>query len=354
MRKYRNQIIAGLVIAFAIYIGLLLFVNTGELLEHLQNYPWHLLVPIVVLKLLSWGFHFLKWQYFLQIIGARDKISLVDSAALFFAGFTLVISPGKLAEVLKAVVLKAKTSVPIARSVPVIIAERVIDGTSVLAIVFAALLLAGNNIDIGPYRWIILLATALLLLGLMAMQNRRLAYFGLNLIARLPIIQHIHRPLVDFYESSHELFALKHVVLTTFLGALAYLIDAVGMTILLSGFGLAITWTLFLQTMFIFGLTAALGALSGSPNGAGVTELSSGGMYAAIITPQNPVFDTAAITAAVLLGGFFYKWFRVLVGMIVAFVFRSHLFPKTLETEIAAMEAERAHQPLTAQPESTP
>jgi uncharacterized membrane protein YbhN (UPF0104 family) len=137
---------------------------------------------------------------------------------------------------------------------------------------------------------------------------------------------------------------LKHVVLTTILGAIAYTIDSIGMTILLSGFGLPITWTLFLQTMFVFGLTAAVGALSGSPNGAGVTELSSRGMYAAIIAPGNPIFTPYAMNAAVLVGGFFYKWFRVLVGMIVAFCFRRRLFPTTLEAEIATLEAERAQK----------
>lgn len=345
MGKYRNQILAGLVIAFGIYVVLLLFVNTGELLNNLRDFAWGLLIPVVLLKFVSWGFHFAKWQYFLEVIGARRRFSLLDSAALFFAGYVLVVSPGKIAEVLKAVVLKAKTDVPIARSVPVVVAERVIDGTSVLTIVFIALVLAGNNLLLSDaYRIVIFIATGLLVVGLVVVQIRPLAYFALNLVKKMPLIKRLHPALVEFYESSRELLQLKHVIPTTILGAIAYGIDSIGMTILLTGFGLQLTWALFLQTMFIFGLTAAIGALSGSPNGAGVTELGSGSMYAALIAPQNPVFTTSAITAAVLLGGFFYKWFRVLVGMIVAVVFRRRLFPDTLETEIAQMEAERAQK----------
>src|SRR5688572_18078512 len=148
MQKYRNQILAGLAIAFLIYVGLLAFTDTQQLLTHLQNYPWAILIPVVLLKVVSWGLHFLKWQYYLGVIGARDKISVGDSLVLFVSGFTLAVSPGKIAEVLKAVILKAKTGVPVARSVPVIIAERVIDGTSVIAIVFAALLLGGSVINL--------------------------------------------------------------------------------------------------------------------------------------------------------------------------------------------------------------
>jgi uncharacterized membrane protein YbhN (UPF0104 family) len=115
------------------------------------------------------------------------------------------------------------------------------------------------------------------------------------------------------------------------------------MTIVLAGFGLALTWELFLQTMFIFGFTAAVGALSGSPNGAGTTELSSGGLYASMIAPVNPAFTPAAIAAAVLVGGFMYKWLRVLVGMVVALLFRKRLLTASVETELAEMEANQKH-----------
>ncbi|MFN8375221.1 MAG: lysylphosphatidylglycerol synthase transmembrane domain-containing protein [Anaerolineae bacterium] len=344
MRKYRNQILAGLAIAFLIYIGLLALIDTQQLINHLQTYPWVLLIPVVLLKVLSWGLHFLKWQYYLGVIGARDKISVRDSLVLFVSGFTLAVSPGKIAEVLKAVVLKAKTGVPIARSIPVVVAERVIDGTSVLTIVFAALLLGGSTLNIDQWvRAFIFFAASLIAVGLIAVQIKPLAYWLLGIVGKLPLIKRIHKPLIEFYESTREVFQLKHVLITTLFGALAYTIDSFGMTIVLSGFGLPFTWTLFLQTMFIFGFTAAFGALSGSPNGAGTTEVSSGTLYASMIAPLNPVFDTSAIAAAVLVGGFLYKWLRVLVGMAVAVIFRKRLFTPSVETAIAEMEAEKTH-----------
>jgi hypothetical protein len=49
--------------------------------------------------------------------------------------------------------------------------------------------------------------------------------------------------------------------------------------------------------------------------------------------------------------GFFHKWFRVVVGMIVAFVYRKRLFTEELEAEIAEMDTER--QALRAEPTIT-
>ncbi|NWF67823.1 MAG: flippase-like domain-containing protein [Chloroflexi bacterium] len=340
MRKYRHQIVAGLAIAFFIYVGLLALTDTQQLLIHLQTYPWALLIPVVALKLVSWGLHFAKWQYYLGVIAARDKISVGDSLALFVAGFTLAVSPGKIAEVVKAIILKTKTGVPIARSVPVIIGERVIDGTSVLTIVFVSLLLGGSVINLDPRaQWFILFATGLIVVGLVAVQIKPLAELLLNIIATIPLINRIHQPLVAFYASTRQVFRPRHVAVTTALGALAYALDSLGMMLVLTGFGLEMSWPLLWQTMFIFGFTAAVGALSGSPNGAGVTELSSGGLYLALIAPNQPTFDAAAVAAAVLIGGFMYKWLRVLVGMVVALVFRRRLFNPAVETTIAEMEA---------------
>src|SRR5690606_4152546 len=273
MQKYRNRIIAGFAIALAIYAGLLLFTNTEALIAQLRSYPWALLFPVIALKLVSWVFRFAEWHYYLGVIGARERISLLDSAVIYLAGFTMAVSPGKIAEVLKAVVLKVRTGVPVAVSAPVVIAERVVDGIAVLILMFVALALAGDAIDLGPYRSLIWLSVFLLAAGLIAVQIRPLAYAVLGVLKRLPVIRRFHAPLVDFYESSYEIFKLKHVIPTTLMGVVAYFADAVGFTLILSGFGLEITWTLFLQATFIAGFSAVIGALSGVPNGAGVTEI---------------------------------------------------------------------------------
>jgi uncharacterized protein (TIRG00374 family) len=344
MRRYRNRILAGFAIVFVIYIGLLIFTNTGELLAQLRTYPWLLLIPVVLLKFVAWFCRFWRWQYYLGVIQAQDKISLFDSAILFVSGFAMAVSPGKIAEVLKAVILKVKTGVPIARSAPVVFAERVVDGVAVLVNSLIAFVLAGDAINLGNYRYLILLSGGLLIFGLIAIQIRPLAYFCLGIIGRLPLIRRFHQPLVEFYESSREVLKLRHVVLTSVMGAVAHLTDALGFCIILSGFGLPITWTLFLQGVFITGLTAAVGALSGVPNGAGITEVSSSGMILAIITPLNPlVTPTIALTAA-LIDGFFHKWLRVLVGTLVAIVFRRRLFPAAVDEALAEVEQEHANK----------
>jgi glycosyltransferase 2 family protein len=368
MRKYRNQILFGGLIALAIYIALLLLADnqgrleTDGILEHILNFPIWLILPLIAFQTLIIFFRFIEWHYYLGVIGARERISLADSMIIFVATFTMVVSPGKAAELLKVVLLKMKTSdptasdeklkngVPIARSAPIVIAERVVDGIAVIILMAVTLLIAGDKLNLGSYngldygflsRSIIYSSTIIILMGLIVIQTRPLAYFFLNIAGHIPLVNRIHQPLVDFYESSREIFALKHVFLMSIVGIGVYVSSTAGFIIILYGFGLEITWQLILQAMFIVGVASAIGALSFVPNGAGVTEISNIGMLLAFVAPLQPIVTLALAAAAALIQGFFHKWFRVLVGIAVALIFHRRLFDEDLETALVEVEQER-------------
>ncbi len=156
MRKYRNRIIVGFGLALVIYIGLLLVLDnegklTGDVLDCLSRFPVHLFALLIMAQIAVGFFRFMEWHYYLGVIEARDKISLFDNVVLFVSAFMLTVSPGKMAEILKAVVLKGKTGVPVAKSTPVVLAERVIDGLAVIMVLVMAVIVAGDEVDIAPY-----------------------------------------------------------------------------------------------------------------------------------------------------------------------------------------------------------
>lgn len=347
MHKYRNRIVIGLMLALVIYVALLLLVDnqgqiTESVVEAFQGFPWAILIVLVLLQIVAGVSRFLVWTYYLGVIGARDKISTADSAIIFVFGFTMVVSPGKAAELLKSVFLKMKTGVPIARSAPVVIAERLVDGLAVIIILTFVLLVAGSQIELGEYLNLsrAIAFSSVLFLGfcLVAVQIAPLAYFMLGIVRRIPLIRRLHGWLTDLYESSREVFKLRHVLTTTLLGLGIYLSSAVSMVTILAAFNIPVTPTLALQAMFMVGVTSAIGALSFIPNGAGITEFSNVAILMAIVAPTHPAMTLGVATAASLLQGFFYKWFRVLVGLGVAVIFRDRLFTPGVETEIAALE----------------
>ncbi|MCY4526861.1 MAG: hypothetical protein OXB89_09660, partial [Anaerolineaceae bacterium] len=109
--------------------------------------------------------------------------------------------------------------------------------------------------------------------------------------------------------------------------------DAVVLMVILDGFGLAWSTQLLLQALLIVSLTPLIGALSGLPNGAGITELSVVTMLLALVAPWQPAITPASATAIAIIESFFHKWLRVLVGLLVALVCRHRLFASQLSAE---------------------
>lgn len=345
MQKYQNRILAGLVIALLIYVVILLVVDnqgqlTGEMAAAFAGYPWLWLVVIAGLQVMAGVFRFLEWQYFLGVIGARRLISLADSAIIMTFGFTMVVSPGKAAELLKAVFLKIKTGVPVSRSAPVIVAERVVDGLAVIVILTVILLTNGDRLNLGEFlptaQTIISFSAAVIVFGLIVIQIRPLAGFFLDVLARLPLIQRAHGWFRELYESSREIFSLRHVIPTVIMGVGVYLSSGFGLVAVLLSFGIDVGLTEVLQALLIVGITAAIGALSFVPNGAGVTEVTGAALLMSIMAPNHPEITLGMAAAVALLDGFFHKWFRVVVGLITGVIFRKRLFTPGLGQEIAS------------------
>lgn len=354
MQKYQNRILFGLVTAFAIYVILLLVADnqgkvTDEMMLALQNYQWGWLLLVIACHVSAGVWRFIEWQYFLGVIDARRKISVIDSAIIFVFGFTMVVSPGKAAELLKSVFLKLKTGVPVSRSAPIVVAERVVDGIGVLVILVAVLLFAGEQLNLGDFllsaQVLIFTSAAIIVFGLVVVQVRPLANIVLGIIARLPIIKRAHHWFIELYESSRDIFRLRHVVPTMLMGVCVYASSGFGLVVLLISFGIDVGLTEVLQALFIVGISAAIGALSFVPNGAGVTEVTGGALLMGIIAPNHPEMTLGMAAAIALLDGFFHKWFRVVVGLVVGFVFRARLFTPALDTVIAEADAYRRAEP---------
>lgn len=356
LRQYRNQIIIGLILALAIYVIVLLVADnqlrleTEGIGETLARFNAWMLLPLIGLQLLVMVFRWIEWYYYLGVVGAAKALGIIDSILIQVAGFVLVVSPGKAGELLKAVPVKAKTGVPIARVAPVILAERIIDGLAVIVILTVTLLLADDSLDLGTYngidydlisRTIVFSSAAILLAGLIVVQIEPLARFALNILKRIPVLNRVHGAAVVFYESSREIFSMRHVIPMLGVGVCVYIPSVLSLFLVLLGFGFDPSWTLLLKAGFIVGVSSAIGALSFVPNGAGVTEISNAGMLLAFVAPTNPALTPIVAAAVALVQGLFHKWFRVVVGLAVLVIFRDRLLGDNFDAALDDLETYR-------------
>ncbi len=334
MKDIRNRVILGALLGLAVLIGLLLYGDVRDMGARLRAFPLWYIPPVLALTLFNYFLRWVKWHYYLRVIGAGE-VALLDSAALWVSGFVLALSPGKVAELLKAVVLQMMTGVPVARGAPVVIAERVTDGLAML--VLAALgfggmvsVSAAHRAVLARYLPAYFSVLALLLIGIAVIQIRPLFRWLLGVAARLPLLARASHALDDLYTSSYELFRPRALAFAVSLGIISWAGECVGFFLILVGLGLAPTGLLFWQAMFMLAVATVIGALSGLPGGLGAAEFTIAGMVQLLVLGYE---DAGFAGTATLLVRLFTLWFAVVLGLVTAFAFRRRLFPERLARE---------------------
>lgn len=355
MQKYRNQIFIGILFMIGVIIVVILLSNAKELANKLESFPLWLFIPIIGLKLLNWILRYMEWHYFLHIIDVHPvfrgqtqpaipldqpaTIRVSDSFILWLASLPFALSPGKVAEVLKAIILKSMNQTPITRSSPIIIAERLVDGIAVVSLVGISALVASEYIFITDdvstqyIRAILIGITIFMILLIGIIQFRKIATKIIDLLSKLPLLRRYSEEIKTIYASSYDLAKIRHILPTTFFGITAYFTDCIGFYIILLGLGEKPSIHLFAQATFILGFSVVISAISALPGGAGGREVTVGALLRNIVG-----MGSAATGAAVLMIGIFQVWFGTFIGIFVGLIFRKRLFPPTLEDEIKAYE----------------
>lgn len=348
MRRYRRQVLAGLLFITVVLVAVIAVTGADTLADNLRNFPLWLFAPVLALKVLNWALRYWEWRYLLGVIGVRTvrgrrerpapnpaapAIRERDSVVLWLSGLALSISPGKLAEVLKALVLRHLSGVGFARAAPVIFLERLVDGLAIIPLTTIAMLALGGevgngSVTLGYVRAVLIGVTLALGAGMILVQFRGLAHRALDVVGAWPVLRRVRDPLRALYDSSYDLIKLRHLIPTVLMGAGAYTSDAIGFALLLHGLGLPLTGTLFWQATFILGFSVLIASLSTLPGGAGGREITVG----ALLTGLVGLSDGDAGTGTLLIG-IFQLWVGVLLGLSLIAIFRSTLFPPALETE---------------------
>jgi uncharacterized protein (TIRG00374 family) len=319
----RRRLTTGLLFGFLVLVGLSLLSDIRQVGDHLAGFSWGLLPLILTGTLFNYTLRFIKWHYYLALIGVRN-IHWQRSLQLFIAGFPLAVTPGKIGEALKGVWLKQESGTPVARGVPVVLAERISDGLAVLA-------LSTLGVIAYPQYWPgFAIVLSLLLIGVLLTQIRPLALRLIRVAERMPLIHRFSASLLEFYEGAYLLFRPLPTLIAVSLGTIAWLGEGLALYIVLLGLGIQPGLETAAIAVFVLSFSTVIGAVSALPGGLGAAELSISGML--ILMLQIP---TSIATAATLIIRFATLWFGVTLGLVVWSFSKEWLFPDTHNSNAA-------------------
>lgn len=305
MKELRRRLLAWLAFGFVVLLVIAVLGDLRQVAGRLAGFAWALVPLVLGCTLFNYALRFLKWHFYLRQIGATG-LTVRESARLFVGGFPLAVTPGKLGEVLKAVWLQQQTSVPVARGVTVVLAERISDGLAVL------MLSALGVIAYPRYAPAFALALGVLLVIVIVSQIRPLALRLLALAERIPGVRRFAGGLRELYEGSYALFRPRATLVGVGLGTVSWLGEGVGFYLILIGLGVSGGWETLGKAIFILAFATAVGGLSTLPGGLGAAEATIGGMLALVMS-----LPASLAAAATLLIRFATLWFGVTLGLIV-------------------------------------
>ena len=307
-----GRILAVMLFGVVVYAAYAVYTGLGALAGSLRTFSWLSFAVACALACGNDVLRYFKWEFYLARLGVRASIateanegtlSKSDSFLTFLSGFVLTVTPGKVGEVFKSLVLAETHGVPVARTAPIVVAERVTDLIGIIVLVTI-----GSVGFRGGLIWAGVGATLVLAL-LLLVASRALSMRLIDAVGRMPgRVGKLAPRLREVYESLATLVAARNLVLPTALSIVAWALECLSLWVLLRGFGQSTS--VFLSTFFYATSTLA-GALVPVPGGLGITE---GALQRQMMDLGH--VPEATSTCAMILVRFATLWFAVLVGFV--------------------------------------
>jgi uncharacterized protein (TIRG00374 family) len=309
VERLKHNLILAIALGVAVYLILAVFSGFGDLQKALDGFDYALVPAILGLVLLSYVGRFFRWLYYLKLL--KVSVPVGTNAAIFAAGLSMTISPGKLGEVLKSVFVRQTSGAPVARTAPAVVAERATDGTGMVAWG----LLGAFALDLGPGTLVVFLAVAAF--GIAVLRSKRLSLLAERVLRKLPLLNRFTPHLHDFHASSNELLAARPLVVGTLISFLSWGLECLGVYLCAVGLGVERP---FLLVVFVFATSSLIGVLSMLPGGIGAVEAGLTGQFVAVAGLSVGI--AVALTLLIRLATL---WFATLVGILGLFAVRALL-----------------------------
>jgi uncharacterized protein (TIRG00374 family) len=313
MKTNLRRVLGAMLLGVVVYGGFAVYGGLGKIAQALEHFAWSAFAAACTLAFGNYVLRFLKWEFYLARLDIRG-VPKVDSFLTFLSGFVLTITPGKVGEVFKSLVFAETHQIPIPKTAPIVIAERVTDLIGIIV-----LIVLGSLGFSGGLVWAAV-GSVLVVILLVVIASRRLSLAILSVVERLPgPFRTVGPKLHAAYESLALMVKPANLAIPTFLSIVAWSLECLSLWTILRGFGEATSVPL---AAFFYATSTLVGALVPVPGGLGITE---GALQQQMIEVGHVAQSTS--TAAMILVRFATLWFAVIVGF-VALSLLKRRFPK--------------------------
>ncbi|HVU05338.1 MAG TPA: lysylphosphatidylglycerol synthase transmembrane domain-containing protein [Polyangiaceae bacterium] len=307
-----RRLVGAMLLAVLLYGVAVAYTGLHTIQESLSTFAWSSFVFAVLLASFNYVLRFLRFRYYLGLLGVTT-VGAVDALLVFLSGFVLTVTPGKVGEVFKSAVLAQTHDIPVQRTAPIVVVERLSDLIGVVA-----LILVGSVGFPSGLSWALAgggAVSAGFVLILWERPSNALVAFA----SRHPRLSRLAPKLEEAFRSLRLLAGPRAILVPLVLSVVAWASEGIALWVLLRGFGEHAPLTL---SVFFYETASLAGALIPVPGGLGVVET----MLREQLVHLGGV-SVGAATSSMILVRFATLWWAVAVGFLALGILRSR-FPR--------------------------
>jgi uncharacterized protein (TIRG00374 family) len=314
LRKVLIFVFAGAIL----YLAILFLLQYEEILAALTAIDWWWVLPVMMgLSFLNYILRYIKWQYYLQRIEVH--ISHADSFSIFLAGFTLTTSPGKIGEAVKGYFINDLDGTPIAKTVPVVVSERVTDLLAMVLLAMIGFVLGLSGVD---QLTTVLLLGGGVLVGAIFLSRPRFYNIFLRKMTSFGPLKRFQDSVGLIQDTMEKTLSPQPMALSTAISIPGWFMECLELWLLLSlmtGAGIPTlapaSIILLMIATFIHSTASVIGAVSFLPGGLGTYEITSLALITLLLGLPEAAASVIAGAATIIIR-FVTLWFSVIVGFI--------------------------------------
>ncbi|MCB9915423.1 MAG: flippase-like domain-containing protein [Planctomycetes bacterium] len=307
--KLKGRLALGLALGVVLYLGLALWGDGPGIARALRDFPLRWVAAATGLAFTNYVVRFARWERYRAVLGIR--MARLTSFRIYLAGLALTVTPGKMGEAFRSLLIRAEDGTPISRSAPMVLAERFTD-----LLGFLILVAVGGIASQPEYVWVFWATLALCAVLLALVASRRVARWLLLAFERLPLFHRFAPNVERALEASRELLTPRELPFATLAATLGWGLECYGFFLVCEALAPGATTPLF--AVYTYALSAIVGAvLILFPGGLGPTEATMGGLLARRLEQAGLAAETAKVQAlsATFVIRLCTLWFAVAVGL---------------------------------------
>lgn len=302
MRTFQlNSIVIVIVLIILFYVLFAVFSDLDKIKINFQKINLYYLALILPLMIFAIFLRSLLQRFLLNSIGI--PLSIKQNFLLFLAGLSMLITPAGSGQMIKSIFIQRQYNYPLAKSLPLVFAERFFDFLSIITIVLITLIIYFSVTSL----FIVLACSTILITIFIAAKNTKILSFLKKLMNKIPFLRNVIPKTSEFDDSVKKLLESSLIIKAWAFDISIFLLEGFVIYLGILSFNIDLG---YLQTFQIYYTSVLFGTVSFLPGGVGVLE----GTFVGSLLQRH--FELALITSIIIFVRLTTTWFVTGLGFI--------------------------------------